>query len=132
MTASQWRLFNAPRPNRPRRVSRGLPGTYRAGGGAVSAGFTPKPWVASQLRTHAANPDNNGVDIGGKDCSNIGLVYLHEGGRGETIANARLIAAAPEMYEALRAVLKLHEAHHNHLMHVSIRALLARIDGETS
>ena len=52
------------------------------------------------------------------------------GTEGERLANARLIAAAPELVEALRGMLDKHIAHHNAIEHAAARALLARIDGE--
>lgn len=70
--------------------------------------FTPGPWLASQtMRVHGAVPSSDGVDICSADNANIGLVYWAESGsRSETRANANLIAAAPEMYEALKRVME--------------------------
>ena len=45
-------------------------------------------------------------------------------------ANARLIAAAPDMAQALRDLLALHIAHHNHPHHGRAREILRAIDGE--
>lgn len=47
----------------------------------------------------------------------------------EAEANARLIAAAPELYNAVRALLKLHEAHHNEPLHAQAREILAKAEG---
>jgi hypothetical protein len=67
--------------------------------------FTKGPWLASQtMRVHGAVPSSDGVDICSADNANIGLVYWAENGsRSETRANANLIAAAPELLEALKA-----------------------------
>ena len=45
-------------------------------------------------------------------------------------ANARLIAAAPDMTQTLRDLLALHIAHHNHPHHARAREILRAIDGE--
>ena len=43
--------------------------------------------------------------------------------------DARLIAAAPDMARALRDLLALHIAHHNHPRHARAREILRAIEG---
>ncbi len=50
----------------------------------------------------------------------------------ESQANARLIAQAPIMAQALRDLLALHIAHHNHPHHAHAREILRAIDGDTN
>ena len=45
-------------------------------------------------------------------------------------ANAHLIAAAPELYHALRNLLEMHQAQHNAPAHASARAALRKARGE--
>ena len=45
-------------------------------------------------------------------------------------ANARLIAAAPDLLTSLRALLDLHIAHHNLPAHAKARAAIAKATGE--
>lgn len=53
-----------------------------------------------------------------------------DGSRSREIAkaNARLIAAAPEMLSAVKALLKLHEAHHNSPLHARAREIVAKAE----
>lgn len=44
--------------------------------------------------------------------------------------NARLIAAAPDLLEALNALLSIHIAHHNDPIHVAARAAVSKATGE--
>jgi hypothetical protein len=43
-------------------------------------------------------------------------------------AYARLIAAAPDLAQSVRDLLRLHEAHHNHPIHAAARAIIAAVD----
>jgi hypothetical protein len=69
---------------------------------------TPGPWHHSRLRSAGPAP---GCCIGAENNSNVALVH-HEAldrGRQETLANARLIAAAPDLLATLEALLaKVH------------------------
>jgi hypothetical protein len=46
-----------------------------------------------------------------------------------TFANARLIAAAPELAAMVQELLTIHEAHHNHPTHAAARRILAKATG---
>ncbi len=48
----------------------------------------------------------------------------------QDMANARLIAQAPIMAQALRDLLALHIAHHNHPHHAHAREILRAIEGK--
>src|SRR3972149_4587693 len=65
-----------------------------------STGHTPGPWITTCMDTYGAqNYDHNGGRIGpAKGGSQIAHVYSLYGGRTE--ANARLIAAAPDLLAA--------------------------------
>ena len=70
----------------------------------MSAPFTPGPWTTDW--------DDSGqwyVNIGGFHVSGTAL----RGGEGDCVeaANARLIAAAPDLYEALKDCIKALESH---------------------
>lgn len=55
-------------------------------------------------------------------------------GNGETMpddeveANINLIAAAPDLLETVKVLLKKHEAHHNSIEHSAARALVAKVE----
>ena len=98
--------------------------------------FTPGPWVAHYQGVYA----NGGVDtysgaVLGRVATAEPLSASDEDGRFWTAsgceeANAHLIAAAPELYNAVRALLKLHEAHHNEPLHAQAREILAKAEGK--
>jgi hypothetical protein len=70
----------------------------------VSAGFTPAPWEAAELGDYGDYDGHCRVILG--DDIRIAVV-LHGGSPAmceENDANARLIAAAPDLYEALDRV----------------------------
>lgn len=90
--------------------------------------WTPEPWVnddglvsgrESRIR-HAPGPS---IDI--FDAANW-PEELDE----EAQANAHLIAAAPDLYEALVMLASFHEAHHNHPIHAAARAALRKAIGK--
>ncbi len=84
--------------------------------------FTPGPWKFSGVAIRGQN-----------DEPDIARVYMPVGmSEQEFDSNARLIAAAPEMYEALDALLLWidgKQKHPNADAQIEARALLARIDG---
>ena len=64
------------------------------------AAHTPGPWHASSTHLGAA------FDIGAEDGSSVALVHgFLENGAKEFRANARLIAAAPDLLKAAKALL---------------------------
>ena len=78
-----------------------------------------------------------------QELSNICGVFFHDDHKGETKANARLIAAAPDLLEAAKLVLAWYEAEDNHskadfderlemcqASEVAIRAAIAKATGE--
>ena len=76
------------------------------------AKHTSGPWFQTTVRLSPGF-----VDIGADDGTNIGIAYIGRHGgpvdNAEAEANARLIAAAPDMLEALRAtrdlLVRLHD-----------------------
>lgn len=68
---------------------------------------TPGPWHAADIRLRGHNPKMDGCDIGAANGANVALAFHqpHDREIQETIANARLIAAAPELLEALKSAL---------------------------
>jgi hypothetical protein len=69
---------------------------------------TPGPWFRNQLRSHGADPSKNGCDISAEDGSNIAIVLhiLRERTAAQSVANADLVAAAPELLAALEALIE--------------------------
>lgn len=87
---------------------------------------TPGPWNVIE-----GVADGGGIAIG-PDLEDVGPHALVTFNGGESEANARLIAAAPEMLDALRLCLagmegELPEGCQN--LHGDIRVLLAKIEG---
>jgi hypothetical protein len=101
--------------------------------GDMSAEFTPAPWKIG------APYGRYGVHIEGSKGENIGHVQTDMPARspntsyGETeeipcgLANARLIAKAPEMYKLLRGMLRGEAGSDEY--YNKVRALLAEIEG---
>ena len=66
-------------------------------------GFTPRPWEVDVCETHAklfGHREKTGPHL----ITEIPLVAEHIVQRVEGVANARLIAAAPELYECLENI----------------------------
>jgi len=82
----------------------------------MSAKHSPGPW---QWRM---NPDGYGYMVYSESADELIMSGV------DVEADARLIAAAPELMEALRAVLK--EADRDTESFIAARALIARVEGE--
>ena len=74
----------------------------------MSAKHTPGPWHASAIRTHGIDASKNGCDIGAENGANVAIALHQPEDReqAETIANAKLIAAAPRLLRSLQEVLE--------------------------
>jgi hypothetical protein len=87
--------------------------------------FTPGPWTAKEWCCHAATTVLSG-DTVVAECSGHGRPSA------DSIADAKLIAAAPEMYEALKDAILLIEsyktARHSDIL-VNARIAIAKADG---
>lgn len=103
--------------------------TVASGEAVPSAAWTPGPW-----RVRGIGPAVLGVVAGEVDSGNpaAAAVAYVEGGQHE-YANAHLIAAAPELYEALRGLADSIQGAWPSLTHlgpmVAARAALAKADG---
>ena len=67
-------------------------------GRPATAGYTPGPWVSDGLKVEG-DAQTHMHDIALVEC-----LRVFDAGCEEAKANARLIAAAPELYEALEAL----------------------------
>jgi hypothetical protein len=69
----------------------------------VAISPTPGPWVAwrTTISAHVSRGGETGMHIASCD---IGAGDWHDPDRSEGVANARLIAAAPELLEALKGL----------------------------
>jgi hypothetical protein len=102
----------------------------------VSAQHTPGPWVAvCEEGSYGVFVEDDGREIARlfdnkgnfPQSSFVGTQYLYDG---QHEANARLIAEAPAMKEALRAFLTMEGMSDRLAAEGQARAILARIDGE--
>ena len=75
---------------------------------------TPSGW------TFEAEETSDGMMFSVYDADDWRLTDVGIGER-----EARLMSAAPDLAESVRALLKLHEAHHNHPVHAAARAALS-------
>jgi hypothetical protein len=83
--------------------------------------FTPGPWTV--LNRYAAVCARTGEFVANIRHQTVGFDYQAE-------ANARLIAAAPSMYEALRAVIGVYEGYDDVPLYVRrCRDVLATAEG---
>jgi len=95
---------------------------------------TPGPWqlvAADDYEIHSdAVPEAFPHHCKGDD---LGRFVALIGNRADDFgrANARLIAAAPELLEALRELLDLHVAHHNSIEHAAARKAISKAEGRT-
>jgi hypothetical protein len=92
---------------------------------ASRAQHTPGPWFVqpSFLTIYAMSDGYVGLT-----CA-LASVLRDQPGVAAAKANARLIAAAPDLLAALDALLALHIAHHNNPAHVAARAAIAKARG---
>ena len=90
---------------------------------AAKPGHTPGPWEVEKCYIRAANATKYPI---------AWMEYPNgEGSKPEMEANAALIAAAPELLEALEAVQFFEENRRNyHALDTIIRAALAKAKGE--
>jgi hypothetical protein len=91
--------------------------------------WTPGPWQAHSLMVSEADkPIGRGHDI-----CHCGLGMRPNREVGQSDANAQLIAAAPELFEALVAIVRsvdLNQAVVNGFLQIDARAALAKARGE--
>jgi len=84
---------------------------------------TPGPWALSQAHGFSSGQPRNSYTISG--VCGTGATTPNPN-VSENEANARLIAAAPELLDALQSLLTLHIAHHNMPEHAAARAVIAK------
>ena len=92
----------------------------------TTASHTPGPW-----HTGGINPISAPVIYAADGFAVADATVYHRHHDGQTAANARLIAAAPDLLASLRDVLALHLAHHNNPVHVAARAAIAKAEGRS-
>lgn len=90
--------------------------------------FTPGPWVISKLGAVFAP---NGKNAGNREGIELAEIYGSFNAPGtQDYANARLIAAAPELLEALEAYCLAFELGKNHDTYGSTKAIIAKARGQ--
>jgi len=90
------------------------------------SGFTPGPWWADASHYGTVYIEANAA-IDKRLLQEICAVGPTESGREQQLANARLIAAAPELYEALKqAVTSMQDSGYSN-SHIAIRAARAAL-----
>lgn len=88
---------------------------------STEAKHTPGPWM-DWRQDH-----ENVVTAGQKPDGSFPIIAAVRFDRKD--ANARLIAAAPDLMAMIRELLTIHEAHHNHPSHAAARRLIAKAEG---
>lgn len=88
---------------------------------------TPGPWRINDQRKSGWM--DNGVYISSP--ANIARIYKLEGGDKQLFSNARLIAAAPEMLELLKAMRTNEAILHIGARYAEIDEILKKIEGES-
>ena len=71
----------------------------------MNAKHTPGPWRSLNFGTEVRTEDMRTA------VASLGMGYDHEDGDGRRTANARLIAAAPDLLAALRALVEVAEGY---------------------
>jgi len=90
--------------------------------------WTPGPWL---VQTTDGAKSGNGFDVLGSCVS--GLTWINpDSNQSEAQANAHIIAAAPDLYEALENLLGVHEGKGGTKYHAGeiARAALAKASGQ--
>ena len=106
-------------------------------GGAVMSGFTKGPWELKTVATSCGLCHTVGSFPTGRTRKNTYACiyddYPPGHGRPEIVANARLIAAAPDMYEALLELQTAYAACNgkDHLAFVRAEAAIAKAEGKS-
>ena len=103
---------------------------------AARASHTPGPWKVGEDEPFVYALNNAGTN---RFFAGVQAGWLTEGGTNkptdvrtshdEIMANARLIAAAPDLLEALEKLLAFHIAAHNHPIHAAARAAIKKARG---
>ena len=116
------------------RTSRNLT-TEGEGGMTTTTKHTPGPWTEQTVAVMQFVGDDTHkeeiIQIGQEEGDAVAYVPFVADGhpQADADANARLIAAAPEMYDLLRELTDESEAHMIGTRLARVRALLAKIDG---
>jgi hypothetical protein len=95
-------------------------------------GFTPGPWVPRRAKFPSDGGIDYGIEVvvdGRKLCIAEAFEVVHFDTRMPAEANARLIAAAPEMFEALRDLLIFYAGKHDGIEREQLRADFSGPDG---
>ncbi len=97
------------------------------------AAHTPAPWL---IEWNAAQSGEGHYITDSKDMvelSRIAAVLFHDDADGETRANARLLAAAPELLEACKRMIEWDDRKHDHpqrqAAYRNARAAIAKAEG---
>lgn len=98
---------------------------------------TPGPWkVGRSIRSRLMGSDQV-VEIQDQRDQMVALLYTDNRGGDEDGANARLLAAAPDLLAALKAVVSRHDGYQDGLGpcvcegHVAARAAIAKAEGQS-
>ena len=99
-------------------------------GTTLDESHTPGPWQEGEQ--HESKVDIVCVKDGRFHAaiSRVCIPLPRTFNRKEMQANARLIAAAPELLEALIAMLEMHVSQHNHPIHANARRAIAKAEGK--
>ena len=112
----------------------------------MGAQHTPGPWIPGHLgiddhpcqcRSVVSEGYAGGIcTVHVENSEKVGSRSIAEGfndcpPQDEAVANMRLIAAAPELLNAVRALLSLHQAHHNDPIHAQAREIIRKSEGRS-